>query len=137
MTSSAHSDDRLSWTALAVRMGFTNEQAQRDEILAAIDRITWTPTHIRPPSLEGAVVRVVVHAVFHHRRDQLRRIGLAQLNGGRQLVGLEDSLGTRSYVLDMDSEAIYVLTQFAKPSSGSPAGGIRASGTDDSTDGVA
>jgi hypothetical protein len=40
---------------------------------------------------------------------------LAQLNGSRHLIGLEDSLGTRSYVLDLDSEAIYVLAEFTHP----------------------
>jgi hypothetical protein len=35
-----------------------------------------------------------------------------QLAGGRQLIGLDDGLGTRSYLLDLDSEAIYVLAEF-------------------------
>ena len=61
------------------------------------------------------VVRAVVMAVFHRRRDQLRLVGSAQLTGGRQLIGLEDTLGTRSYVLDLDAEAIYVLAEFCHP----------------------
>jgi hypothetical protein len=115
MTSSTHTGDRLSWTALGIRMGFTSEQPQRDEILAAIDLMAWTPTPARPPYLDGPAVRAIVNAVFHHRRDQLRLVGVAQLNGGRQLIGLEDSLGTRSYVLDLDAEAIYVLAEFSHP----------------------
>jgi hypothetical protein len=115
MTSSTHTGDRLSWTALGIRMGFTSEQPQRDEILAAIDLMAWTLTPARPPYLDGPAVRAIVNAVFHHRRDQLRLVGVAQLNGGRQLIGLEDSLGTRSYVLDLDAEAIYVLAEFSHP----------------------
>jgi hypothetical protein len=115
MTSSTHTSDRLSWTALGVGMGFTSEQPQRDQILAAIDHMAWTQTPARPPYLDGPAVRAIVNAVFHHRRDQLRLVGVAQLNGGRQLIGLEDSLGTRSYVLDLDSEAIYVLAEFTHP----------------------
>ncbi len=115
MTTSTHDADRLSWTALGVRMGFTSEQPQRDEILSAIDRMNWVETPARPFYLDGQAVRAIVNAVFHHRRDQLHMVGSAQLNGGRQLIGLEDSLGTRSYVLDLDSEAIYVLAEFTHP----------------------
>ena len=115
MTTSTHDADRLSWTALGVRMGFTSEQPQRDEILDAIDRIHWVETPARATCLDSQVVRAIVMAVFHHRRDQLRLVGSAQLNGGRQLIGLEDTLGTRSYVLDLDDEAIYVLAEFSHP----------------------
>jgi hypothetical protein len=115
MTTSTHSPDRLSWTALGQRMGFTSEHAQREEILDAIDRMNWVETPARPPCLDSQVVRAIVMAVFHHRRDQLRLVGSAQLNGGRQLIGLEDTLGTRSYVLDLDAEAIYVLAEFRHP----------------------
>lgn len=115
MTSSSHSPDRLCWTALGQRMGFTSEHAQREEILTGIDRINWVETPARPPCLDSQVVHAIVMAVFHHRRDQLRLVGSAQLNGGRQLIGLEDTLGTRSYVLDLDAEAIYVLAEFTHP----------------------
>lgn len=115
MTTSTHDADRLSWTALGVRMGFTSQQQQRDEILDAIDRIHWVQTPARTPCLDSQVVRAIVVAVFHHRRDQVRLVGSAQLNAGRQLIGLEDTLGTRSYVLDLDSEAIYVLAEFSHP----------------------
>lgn len=118
MTSSTHNPDRLSWTALGVRMGVTSEQPQRDEILDAINRIHWVETPARPACLDSQVVRAIVMAVFHHRRDQLRLVGSAQLNGGRQLIGLEDTLGTRSYVLDLDAEAIYVLAEFSHPLTG-------------------
>lgn len=116
MTTDSHCGDRLSWTALGTRMGFTRTASQRAEILAAIDDVTWIRTPARPPYLDSPAVRAIVNAVFHHRRDQLRLVGVAELSGGRQLIGLEDSLGTRSYVLDLvNGEAIYVLAEFAHP----------------------
>jgi hypothetical protein len=111
MTLRTH-DGRRSWTQLGAHMGYTAEERQRDEILAAIEQMTWTETPGRPPYLDGSAVRAIVNAVFHYRRDQLHpvvRIGASPLNGGRQLIGLEDTLGTRSYLLDLDAEAIYVL----------------------------
>lgn len=114
MTTSHHSD-QMSWTALGVRMGFTSEAPQREEILAAIDRMNWVQTSTRPPYLDGPAARAIVRAVFGRRRDQLRLVGVAHLDGGRQLIGLQDSRGTRSYVLDLDAEAIYVLAEFDQP----------------------
>jgi hypothetical protein len=114
MTLSTH-DKRLSWTQLGVHMGYTAEEPQREEILAAIERMTWTETPARPPYLDGPAVRAFVNLVFRHRRDQIHRVGVAQLNGGRQLIGLEDTHGTRSYLLDLDAEAIYVLAEFSRP----------------------
>ena len=114
MTLSTH-DERLSWTQLGVHMGYTAEESQREEILDAIERMTWTETPARPPYLDGPAVRAIVNAVFHHRRHQLHLIGVAQLNGGRQLIGLEDTIGTRSYLLDLDAETIYVLAEFSHP----------------------
>ena len=55
--------------------------------------------------------RAIVAAVYHHRRDQLRLVGTAALPDGHQLVGLADADGTRSYLLDLDAEAIHVLTE--------------------------
>ena len=95
MTLSSH-DARLSWTQLGVHMGCTEIPA-------------------RTSYLDGPAVRAVVNAVFHHRRNQLRMIGAAQLNCGRKLIALEDTLGTGSYLLDLDTEAIYVLAEFSHP----------------------
>jgi hypothetical protein len=112
MTLSTH-DERLSWTQLGVHMGYTAEEPQREEILDAIERMIWTETPARPPYLDGLAVRAILNAVFH-RRDQLHLVGVAQLNGGRQLIGLEDTIGTRSYLLELDAEAIYVLAEFSQ-----------------------
>ena len=79
--------------------------------------MTWPRTWTRPgpPFSGGPAARAIVNAVFHHRRDQLHLVGVAQLTGGRQLIGLQDTLGTCSYLLDLDAEAIYVLDEFSHP----------------------
>src|SRR5664279_1137781 len=63
MTTDSRDADRACWTALGVQMGFTSRQPQREEILDAIDRMTWVQTPARPPylaSLDGQAVRAIV-----------------------------------------------------------------------------
>ena len=103
--------EHLSWTPLGVRMGFTSEQQQREEILAAIEYMAWTDAPAHPTYLDGAAVKAIVAAIFHRRRDLIELVGVAQLTGGRQLIGLQDTRGGRSYVLDLDAEAIHVLVE--------------------------
>ena len=119
MTASAR-DDRLTWTQLGIAMGYTSEQPQREDIIAAVDRMAWTETPARMPYLDGPTVRAIVAAIFHRRRDHVRLVGVSQLNGGRQLIGLQDSLGTRSYLLDLDDEAVYVLAELQHPLTSHP-----------------
>jgi hypothetical protein len=57
----------LSWTVLGVRMGFTSEQPQRIEILAAIGRMGWTERPPQRPWLDGSAARAVVKAVICRR----------------------------------------------------------------------
>ena len=105
-------DDRLSWTRLGVRMGFTRDESQRVEILDGIARMAWTETGARHRYLGGPAARAIVRAILGHRRDQLHRVGIARLDGGRRLIGLEHALGTRSFVLDLDAEAVHLLDEF-------------------------
>ncbi len=103
--------DRLCWTPLGIRMGFTRRRSQRDQILAATARMTWTPMPTRAPYLDGPAVRAVVAALC--RRDQIDRVGIAPVYDGAQLIGVGDAVGTRRLVLDRDTEAIHLLTVFA------------------------
>lgn len=103
--------EHLTWTPLGVRRGFTSEQPQREEILAAVERMAWTDNPTLVPYLDGPAVRAIVAAVFHCRHDQIQVVGIAQLNGARQLIGLADNRGGRSYVLGLDAEVIHVLAE--------------------------
>ena len=110
MNSCTH-DVRLSWTQLGVRMGYTSTQVQREQILAARKGMRWTQSLSDLPYPDAPAARAVINAVFAHRPDQLRLLAVAELAGGRRLIGLQDAYGTRSYVLDLDAEAIVVLTE--------------------------
>ncbi len=117
---SAPDDVGRTWSKLAARMGYTSEEPQRQEILAAIARMSWTELGTDaalPNFLDGQAVRAIVAAIYHRRRRQLRLAGVAQLNGGRQLVGVQGRNGERHFLLDMDAEAIHVLAEIAPATS--------------------
>jgi hypothetical protein len=98
-------------------MGFTSEQPQRTEILAAIGRMSWTERPLQHPWLDSSAARAVVMAVVCRRpHPQLYRIGVADLAGERRLIGLESTAGVGSFVLDLGVEVIHVLTISRAPS---------------------
>jgi hypothetical protein len=111
---------RLSWTVLGVRMGFTSEQPQRIEMLAAIGRKSWMSWMECPPQhlwLDGSAARAVVKAVICRRPNpRLYRIGVADVGGERRLIGLEGTGGVGSFLLDLGVEVIHVLTISGAPS---------------------
>jgi len=102
----------LAWTSMAGRLGLTRTGQQRTQILAALPGMDWSADiDTCLAHLDGEAARAIVAAVYHHRRGQLRLVGTAALPDGRQLVGLQGADGTRSYLLDLDAEAIYVLAE--------------------------
>jgi hypothetical protein len=103
--------DRMAWTQLGIQMGFTRDEDQRVEILDGIRRMAWTETGARNGYLSGPAARAIVRAVLGPR-GRADRVGIAQLGGGRRLIGLDSALGTRSYVLDLDAEAVHLLGEF-------------------------
>jgi hypothetical protein len=105
-------DDRLSWTPLGIRMGFTRDDSQRLEILNGVARMAWTETGARHRYLGGPAARAIARAILGAHPDQQHRVGIARLDAGRRLIGLEDALGTRSFVLDLDAEAVHLLDEF-------------------------
>jgi hypothetical protein len=117
LTAGGDHSSGLSWTVLGVRMGFTSAQPQRIEILAAIGRMSWTERPPQHPCLDGSAARAVVKAVACRRpHPRLYRIGVADLGGERRLIGLEDTAGVGSFVLDLGVEVIHVLTISRAPS---------------------
>jgi hypothetical protein len=102
----------LVWTPLSRRLGVTRTARQRKQILAALADMDWSADiDTCLAHLDGEAARAILAAVYHHRRDQLRLVGTATLPAGHQLVGLQDADGTRSYLLDLDAEAIHVLAE--------------------------
>lgn len=115
MTSHHTPGAQRSWTVLGARMGYTSDPPQRDLILAAVARMTWTDDIAAVPYLAGAAVQAVIRALVGHHRHRLHRVGVAQLNGAQLLIGLEHRTGERDYLLDLDSEAVHVLTEITAP----------------------
>ena len=112
-----------SWTQIGQRLGITSHPAQRALILSAITDLDWSDLPARPAWLQHPAVRSVLAAIFHNRPDQLRRVSAVELGDGRRLIGLQDSLGTRSYLIEQDTpgsggwltEAVHVLNEYPWP----------------------
>ena len=102
----------LAWTPLSRHLGVTRTARQRTQILTALSRMDWSPDiDTSLAHLDGEAARAIVAAVYHHRRDQLQLVGTAALPDGHQLIGMQDADGTRSYLIDLDAEAIHVLAE--------------------------
>lgn len=107
------------WTPLGRRLGITATPAQRQQILVAIERMRWTDNVASAAWRFRQAPRAVVAAIFNGRLGQLRQVGEVEFGPGRQLIGLRDSHGTCSYVLDQDTpgsdswlcEAVFVLIE--------------------------
>jgi len=103
---------QLAWTPLSRRLGVTRTARRRTQILTARSRMDWSPDiDTSLAHLDGEAARAIVAAVYHHRRDQLQLVGTAAVPDGHQLIGMQDADGTRSYLLDLDAEAIHVLAE--------------------------
>ena len=106
------------WPELARRMGYTAERVQQDEIVAAVRAMSWTRIwrdQHAPVALaaldDASAVYAVAAALLHGHPGRLCRLGGADMQSGRRLVGLEDGAGRRDFVLDVDGEAIQVLVE--------------------------
>ena len=110
-----------TWTPLGRRLGITATPAQRQRILAAVERMKWTDNVSGAGWRFRQAPRAVVAAIFNGRLSQLRQVGQIEFGPGRQLIGLRDSYGTCSYVLEQDApgsdswlrEAVFVLIETA------------------------
>jgi len=109
---------RLSWTALGIRVGFTADRVQREQILTAVSRTSWTDSPCAQGRLDTPAVRAVAAAVLGHRGERLRRVGIARM-GSRRLIGLEDTAGVCCWVLEQGCEAVHVLTELDPSAFGS------------------
>ena len=101
---------------MGVGMGFTSEQSQRIEILAAIGRMSWTERPPQHPWLDGSAAGAVKAVVCRRLHPRLHPIGVADLGGERRLIGLEDTAGFGSFLLNLGVEVIHVPTLSGAPS---------------------
>lgn len=110
---------RRNWTALARRMGYATTPTQRAQILAAVQRMSWSDCRgvLIAPALRVVAAAVLASAAVERSNkpvaDPLRcaiHIGIARLPDGKPLVGLDDG-HDRHYLLDLGDEAIYVLIE--------------------------
>jgi hypothetical protein len=111
MTPPSSTAKQLVWTRLGLRMGYTRNSAQRMEILDAIERMTWIDMVAETTYLAGPVARAMSRSILRDRRGHQRLSGVAELDGGRRLIGLDDGCGARQFVLDLDAEAIVLLAE--------------------------
>ena len=73
---------------------------------ACVKPVEAVTAHLNSIVIRDSAVDAVCHGA------PLACIGIAQLDGGGRLIGLEDTVGTRSFVLDLDVEAIHLLDEF-------------------------
>lgn len=109
---------RVAWCALACRMGYGRQGSQRAEILAARAAMIWSSLdgHDDPSVLlVSTTLRAMLGAICDQHRQQLLRVGVAQLGDARRLIGVEGRDGFRYYLLDAGIEAIHVLTEAPPP----------------------
>lgn len=101
-----------TWTAIGSAMRVTNSKAKRKALLGAAATMAWVNTSGALPVFENPAVDLVVRALFNTARDtELSRVAKADLPGHQALIGLQDNAGTRCYVVEDHSEAIYVLLE--------------------------
>lgn len=104
-------DAELTWTPLARRLGTAGTTGQRSQILTAVARLHWSADITgQLLHLHGAASRTLI-ATLQQSRDPLAQLGIAAMSEGRQLVGLQYTDGTRSYLLERHTGTHDEVTQ--------------------------
>jgi hypothetical protein len=110
---------QVRWTRLGAGMGYTNTEAKRAAIRAAIEAMVWVDPAQLCSVLEWAPVRCYVGGLFYLRRWALIAAAVVAfpdaacparpLDGERRLIGLQSVTGERYVLLDLGYEAIDLL----------------------------
>jgi len=110
---------QMRWTRLGAGMGYTNSEAKRAAIRAAVETMTWVDPAQLSEVLDAFPVRYYVGGLFHLRRWALAAAAVVPfpdtecparpLDGARQLIGLQSVGGERYVLLDLGYEAIDLL----------------------------
>lgn len=106
------------WTPITAVLGLTTSAAQRAQIRDAAAVMTWEPaghpvhrTAGLPCSELGlsGVTQAVAAAAVGGQVDRIRRVGAADMPGGRRLFGLHDPWGARTFLIADGAETVHVL----------------------------
>jgi hypothetical protein len=110
---------QVRWTRLGTGMGYTNSEAKRAAIRAAVETMTWVDPAQLSEILDAFPVRYYVGGLFHLRRWALAAAAVVPfpdtecparpLDGARRLIGLQSVGGERYMLLDLGYEAIDLL----------------------------
>jgi hypothetical protein len=105
---------QVRWTRLGAGMGYTNTEAKRAAIRAAVEAMDWTDPAALANVLDTAPIRFYIGGFFFERRWALHRAAVAPLPDGvtpdpyqtGRLIGLQAVSGERYVLLDLGYEAI-------------------------------
>jgi hypothetical protein len=100
---------QVRWTRLGAGMGYTNTEAQRAAIRAALDRMDWVDPDQLCDVLDAAPIRYYVGGLFYGRPWALAAAAVSPFGDQQRLVGLRSVSGERYLLLDLGYEAIDLL----------------------------
>jgi hypothetical protein len=83
------------WTRLGQRLGLTDTAAARARFTAAAAALPWAPVPPVPAWLTRPPLAPIATALFGQNLARVTAAGGAPLPGGRLLIGLADTTGTR------------------------------------------
>jgi hypothetical protein len=105
---------QVRWTPLGAGMGYTNTEAKRATVRAAIEAMDWVEPQQLRDLLEAPIIRFYVTGLFCGRTWALHRAAVTPLPDGigpdpyrsGRLIGLQSVSGERHVMLDLGYEAI-------------------------------
>ena len=111
---------RVNWTRLSDAMGYTNTEAGRAEIRAAVEQMTWSDPSELTGVLDAAPVARVIAFLLGGRSWAVEQVGVGTLGATdplrpiRRLLAIESVTGER-YVLmdDCACEWVHIYTDRA------------------------
>jgi hypothetical protein len=105
---------QVRWTRLGAGMGYTNSEAKRATVRAAIEAMNWVEPEQLRDLLGAPIIRFYVTGLFYGRSWALHQAAVTPLPDGvapdpyrcGRLIGLQAVSGDRYVLLDLGYEAI-------------------------------
>jgi hypothetical protein len=105
---------QVRWTRLGAGMGYTNSEAKRATVRAAIEAMNWVEPEQLLDLLGAPIIRFYVTGLFYGRSWALHQAAVTPLPDGvapdpyrcGRLIGLQAVSGDRYVLLDLGYEAI-------------------------------